>query len=724
VVKIEVRKNGQFEIGYPYNSSVDKYFQSLTEHFIKNYGLNKSTVLLINNHKNATQQFDLELHNFAIELSKFMTEFYIKCAPIINAYDKVLLDQVNLQKEKENLEKLQKTTDDEYAFISQNLDILDGDIQKTNEMIKFYQAQLVEDRYFYNDSYIADTQDALKAIQLIENSVDVDITYYNKTLVEQTLKLSEVKKALVEYSFEAVTIRTIFEEWSKRTEPFFISLVDYFKSYYSSFWTYGESLIYGKKVQNELKEMRIYETISSKWQETLIKKYNVAIDKELKQYSLEWLKSHKKFEEEEFSYQMESRKVTLLKRELDLISNIVSTKKSNLKRIVTSGQEQNYLKYREISLDKIRYTYNNVNGIIDSTILNTYDLKMKDLEQDHRVVVEKYVRDDYWNFYAEWDVYSKLSLELSRQLDVSEKAVSSKFKAPVIDNSPIISKIEFYTTEKKDLVIRHTDLMTLKEKHQLENNAKSYDISIVQSTLNEKLTMMKNLRSEYTELFKNRLSFYIQNHNDTDFDGIVKLINGKTENTFTDYFKSFIEYQCDFEWFDKVDREKLVEYYRLVIVILSENILNLWNKEFSHEILDLTKKDIYVTYFDNEIRILYAYINNLLLHEKYDPDFMQIVERQKNTTLKVFTDYLKIMFNLGLNVSVPVDVFDYFKVHEFTISSKDEQFENILKTVNDILVDKIAFAYNKNVEFKERADYIKKQEMIDKVWLDMGKKYV
>lgn len=723
MVKIEVRQNGLFKLGYPYNSNADKYFESLSDAFIKNYGLDPDTVVSIHDHKNATQKFDLALHEYVLNLSKFIFDFDNYSQPLINDFEK-LSEEVNaLLIEKNKLEKTKAEDDDNYAFISSNLEKVENDIKKVNELIKYYQTQIIDERYFYNDSYIVDSELALEQIIPAIQKVEENIIYYKNLLFDNTKKLSEIKKELNEYSFESVTIRMVFEEWNKRTEPYFLNLVNRFKNQYDTYWTYGSSMIYGEKCQKENEASNIYDTINEKWIESITKKYNMELDVELKEYSLDWLKTHKKVDPDEFSFMMEHQKASILKKQIESLSLEVDSKKAILKLIVTSGEEQSYFRYREIFLEKMKYLYNHEESETSEEKLVEFDNKLKSMEVSYNDICNKKAKEDYLQHYAEWFVSSMVLQELSSQLDASERAISTEFKIMAVDNSAVLARIAFYNNEKTELQSQHDGLMELKEKHQMENNSKKYDMTIIQSYLNEKNKIIKELRKEYERLFSKRLHFYVSNAT-TEFDGIIGLLNGKIESAFTDSYEDFLNYSSNIEWYDAETRNNLKLYYGKVMQYIFENLLLVWNKEFTHCILDNKRKDIYFNFFVKELKLFYAYINDLILKKTYNLSFSEKIMKQKKYVFSIFEVYVDIAFNLMLDITIIEDIFDYNKTHTFTISKGNENKEDILKTFDALLVDKIIFANNKNTEFGNHERLLEKKYKIDKVWLDMEKSYV
>lgn len=724
MIKIEVRENKVFEIGYPYNSSVDSYFQSLTEDFIKNYGLDSDTVTEINNHKNNTLSFDRKLHDFIISLSTFMVEFENNGQVLINVFEELIEKRKELELTKKTLNSEKENSEKEYNFILDNIQQLNSDIEKVEEFINYYNSQIYDDSYSYSDNYVNDTQNAIILLEDIIQQNESEFDYYKNTLYEHIISYVSIRSFLKDYTFTATTLRSMYEEWQRRPELFYQNLVNYFEDEYNQYWTYGSSLIYGEKLKDENASKIIFKKIASRWQETLFKRYHFAIEKEVKEYSLNWLDNHTSFDEKEFFYAIESKKVEIFTRELYEVEQLVIDKRQAVKNVIPYEKEQNYYKYREYVLAKRKYLYQNVNIELDQNIIDEYDSQITSLQGDYDFVINKFSQPTYWEYYSEFEMYTELVTDLKLKLSRSEQAISREYTKLENNDNNILDKIAFYTSEKEDLEAQLIDLHQMREKLEIENNIRNDEITLNSSRFYENESLILDKRNEYEVLFNERLQFFMYDSEINENENIIFLLEGNFFNELDSLYENFKNYSVDVEWYSYEDREKLILFYENLLTLIKENFEIAWNKEFSQNILNTKKINVYEYYFDKELRKLYAMINKHLLDGVYDSMFITLINEQSNKVRSIFMIYVEIAFDINENITLVSNMFDYDEVLEFTISDGNENIENVIETFDTIINDIVTFAYNKNIEFKVFEESVDKLEKIDQVWLDMEKSYV
>lgn len=724
MIKIEVRQNEKFELGFPYNSSVDSYFQNLSVDYIKNYGLDESSVIEINNHKNKTLQFDKDLHEFIFKLSAFIVGFETTGQILIDEFDELISVRDELKTKLKKMSKDQHNANDEYDFVLSNIEKLQNDIDKVIDFIQYYQGQVIDDTYTYNDTYIEDTESELALIEDIITQNETDFEYYHNTLKTHIQSMVVIKDELLNRNFVETSLRLIYEEWQKRHEEYYQNLVTYFADEYNQYWTYGSSLMFGQKLNEERASTTVYKSIADRWQQSLFKKFNFTIEKEIKEYSLQWLDNNPTFEPDDFMYSIAHKKVEILKREILLVEQIIINKKQALRSVIPYEKEQNYFRYREIVLARRKYKIDNVGGIIDQTVIDDYDNQLLNLLSDYDFVVSKYSQPTYWDFYADWEMYTELLTDLNRQLDKAERTIIRDFRKDTPNNEEFLRKIEFYTNEKIDLEKKLDELVEMKEKLEIENNLSNDALSLLSSRLYENTTLITQKRNEYILFFDERIPFFTQHITESELDGIVELLDGNYFRDFDEGYNDFLNYTCGVEWYSEIDRDNLKIHYGKMMEIIENNIQTEWNREFSHQILDTKKIDIYDYYLDKEVRLLYALVNKHLLEGKYDNGFIQSINTQSVKVKEIFSTFVEIAFDIEMNITVKTNAFDYDDTFEFTISDGNETKENVLKTFFDILDGIVTFAYNKNIEFKVFEKSVDEMEKIDQVWLDMEKRYV
>lgn len=724
MIKIEVRENGVFSTGYPYNASVDEYFQLLTPDFIKNYGLNDETVLAINQHKNETLSLDTDLHEFVVKLSAFIVGFETTGKVLISEYDELKKYESELKLLKRTLENKRVGVSEEFDFITTNISQLKDDLTKITELISYYNGQIVDETTSYSEGYVSETREEIKKLDSILSNNDADYDYYLNALETQIVSLTDVKKQMVDHNFSATNLRTMYEEWQKRPEDYFIKLVKYFKDEYESQWTYGSSLMFGEKLEEEAAETVIYRDISDRWQETLFKKYNFNIEKAVKEYSLEWLSSKDTVNEEEFKFHVESKKVEILRQEITNVEKILYTKTQELKGIIPQLKEQNYNKYKELILEKMRYVLTNINGAVDISVLNSYDSQINALSADYTYVAARLSQPTYWKQIADKEMHSELLTDLKRKLDKSKSMVESGFKKTDSLNIDTMAKLEFYKTEKNNTITKINELTVIKSKLEMDNNAYNDEISLIGSKLYENQALITQKINEYSTFFEARIPFFTQNVTKSENEGIIDLLNGDFFRNFDTRYKAFVDYYSPVKWYNVDDRNKLQTLYGKMLNVIKTNLSNEWHVEFDHEIINTKKIDIYSYYMEKETKTLYASVNKHLLDETYDDNYIAKIKVQFDKLKEIFTTYVDIAFSIEHNVKVITNLFNYDDVYEFDISGGNETKENVKETFFAILDNILIFTNNKNMEYKTFESLVDNQQKIDRVWLDMEKKYV
>jgi hypothetical protein len=724
VINIEVRQNGTFSLGYPYNASVDSYFEGLTSDFISNYGLDDSTVLEINNYKNTTLQFDRDLHEFIVKLSAFIVGFETTGKVIIAEYEELVSLRKTLEFKQQELSINKSDSVKEYEFVLSNITQLHDDIVKVVELINYYQDKIVDDTYSYSDTYISDTELELTAIEDITATNENDFQHYKSTLFSHVLTLVDIKIELSEYSFYDTSLRSLYEAWNKRPEQYYQNLVEYFKNDYNSVWTYGKSLMYGEKLKTEIASTNLYKKLSGKWQSSLFKRYSFDIEKTLKEYSLFWLENHNTFEKEEFILVVETKRVELLKNIIIDVEQIINSKKFAVNSVIPYEKESNYYLYRELIIMKRKYIIDNMMAGVDQAKIDEFDEQLNFLVDDYNYVVMKFSQHTYWEYLADWEMHTELLTELQRKLDKAEMAISREFKKEATSNAEFVEKIEYYTTQKDELESKVNELTSMKDKLEVNNNVYNDELTLYSSKLYENETLIEQKRNEYVSFFDERIPFFTQNITASENDGIIELLNGNFFRDFDDSYDAFKNYNSNIQWYDVNDREKLVISYESMLDIIKTNLSEEWKKEFSHEILDIKKFGIYEIYFDGELRILYALINKHLLDETYDSTFENKINNILEKIVAIFSTYVSIAYNINRNISVLSNLFDYDDVFEFDIEGGNESIENMEETFTGILNSITTYAFNKNIEYNVFEKTVNKREKIDRAWLDMEKKYV
>lgn len=724
VIKIEVRKDGVYSMGYPYNAPVDNYFKSLTEDFIKNYGLSQSVINEINRHKNDTQKFDLDVHQFVLKLSAFMIEFDTVGQKMINEYQ-ALKDQSHaLQHSMDDLNAKKVSATEELAFVTTNVERLKSDIVKIVEIINHYRGKVVDSTEVYSDTYISEAQATLTILSGLITQTNTSFDFYLNSIRALAQNLATSKHEMEPRTFPATSLRSMFEEWQKRPEEYFRKLVTYYQDEYDSHWTYGSSLVYGEKSELEEVTFAQYNDIADKLQEELFKKYSFKLDQSLKQFALVWLNNNTSFDPERFKYTIENKKIELLVVDITEVETLLKQKTQNINNILIPSKFANYNKYKEFVMEKRKYVISNINGVINPDVLRDLDIKISELEPDYLFIHNRLTRNTYWEALAEKDMYSELLTELNRKLQKAKTAVSSGFTVVDVDNSATLEKIEFYSKEKAVLDKKVSELITIKDKLEVDLNAYNDELSLIDSRIYENKESIVQKIAEYTVFFDSRVPFFTQNVTGKETDAIIGLLNGDFFRGFDDFYTGFVNYSHPTKWYSEDDRSKLKKLYKKILEIITDGISREWEREFSHDILNDKKHGIYGEYLSREIKTLFATINKHILDARYVTDFVMNIKPRVDKIKNIFKVYSYIGYSLKKNILVNTDMFDYQEMLEFDFAGGEETEHSVNETFFQILDDIVTFAHNKNLEFKDFDMVVDNQKKIDSVWLDMEKKYV
>lgn len=724
VIKIEVRNNGIFSPGYPYNHEIDDYFKNLTPEFIKTYGLEDKTVLSINEHKNKTQQFDKKIHDIILKLSAFMIDFDKVGVPLINEYDRLVMVREELLKLKEEFEKKVNEITENFEFSDNTIKKLKEDITHIDEMIMYYDSQIVDVHVVNTDNFIEECMHAIETLNdgLLDN--EGDYIHYETEIKKYITQLVDVKISVNNKSFPATVIRTMYEEWKKRPEPYFRNLVQWFKSEYENHWTYGESLMYGETLELETALIGIYNDVSDKWQSTVFKKYNFVIDKEIKTYSIKLLHDNVDISNDEFTYRVESKKSEILRKTILEVEGIFNGFLSDIRDVVPINKEQNFNKYKELVLEKIRYLiFNNQTGT-DQSVISTFDSKINTLYADYVYVTTRHSEPLYWELLAKKDMYYELLSDLKHQLEKSRMIVSGGYVKNTITDQNILNRLEFYRIEKINLEKKIQELIRIKTEFEFERNRFGDEFQIITSKLIDNASNISRVSSEYILFFNDRISFFTQNISVTENDGIIDMMKGVFFKDLRNEFNQFIQYNSPILWFDIGSRDKLKQLYSRLMDIIEKNMRIEWDREFSHKILNIKKYDVYEYYINREVLKMFAEINKFLMDSEYIIGYDIVIMNRINDIKVIFDEYLNIAMDIKKNIKLHTNLFNYNDVIEFKISDGEEDYNNITETYLNILYDIHSFVYNKNIEYKNFDNMVENNKKIDQVWFDLEKRYV
>lgn len=726
MVNIETRQNGKFKLGFPYNSSVDEYFKSLPDDFINNYGLSTSTVNSINNHKNTVFQFDKDLHEYLIRLSTLIKGFEQQGQIIINDYARLKTEYLEFKDRVERISGLATKSNNDYLYMTKNINTLKDDLVKVEEMILFYESQIVLDTYLYSETYIQDSQDRLDIINGVISTNETENEYYENSIKNKINDYTTSLESLRPYGgFKEISLRNYYESWLQRSEDYYTVLVDYFRDEYESNWTYGQSLMFGeKKSQTDGIEIDV-KNIYGEWKERLFRDYDFRIEKEIKEYSLQWLGNRPTFEMIEFTVAVEEKKYEVLTREISLVEQIIITKRNAVRSVVSYEKETNYLKYMELVQLKRQHIFTHIlTNDINEDVLADYDTRIAEVESDYLYVKAKMEQNTYWVYVYDLERYQSLLTELNRQYSIVQMTIARKFKKEAGVNENLYKKIDFYTSEKKDIERKTQELIELKDKLEIEINMFNDELTLVKSKMFESQQLMVEKVNEYNLYFTGRISFFTQNITVNEKDGILDLIDSKFQDELHTVFDVIKNYNTNVVWYDSNDRKNLMDYYQYVLENISSNLENEWDKEFGHEILSQKKFEYYSYYVTKKLPLIYGTIHQFVLAKKFD----ETIQKAVYTMLDGIKEKLYVLVDLAFfteqDIEFNPDIFDYDDKFKFRISQGIETSENVKNTFNGFIDNVKSYMSQKNLEFKTTDLKSTDLEKIDRIWNDMEKEYV
>ena len=278
-------------MGYPYNSPIDDYFKSLSPEFIDGYAISDDKLNEIHAHKRAVEKFDADLYTYAKSLSTFVKDYAHIKTSIIDVYDSQMVVYEALNADKVILTDKKTALADEFFYMTENRTKLDNDLIQTQELLTYYETQLMANTITDVNSYIAEIN---ADIVIIDNSLELilqSIPHYESIIDSELLKFRDANLLISDYTFESVVLKTAFELWQLRTEDYYQKLVEYYQSQYDLVWTGGHSIMYDKNMEYVDSHIKTLDNAANKLSSERIKQFNFNIEKQLKLYIIDILES-------------------------------------------------------------------------------------------------------------------------------------------------------------------------------------------------------------------------------------------------------------------------------------------------------------------------------------------------------------------------------------------------------------------------------------------------
>jgi len=719
MIKIETLENSKYKFGYPYNDSIDVFFESLPESFINVYNLTDDEITLMHEFKNKVLELDRSLFKSLLEINSFIFEFNNVGKVLQDDYDELMNDYNALLVELDNLriefDQVVKTFDDYSNTISQ----FNDDIVKLDELVLYYSSKLVDNTYVYNNDYIDKTTSDLMVIDDVIDQSNQEYLYYKDklkiTIDEMISKLSN----LGDYDFYQVSLKTSYEEWLKRPEDYYKQLVVYFKEEYDSIWTYGSSLMYDEHLEYVNISKALVEETYYIMRGHLFKNYSFKIEKDIKLYSLEWLENHETFEYDEFTIAIEKKKKEIIESKLIEIENIIASSSFALNSVISKEDMDVYYLYKEIVLEKRKYIYLHIDNITDD-VLENYNLRIEELYPTYLKVENKLNQSTYWIYYYDLEQYKFIRDDLQRQITLSDLIISQEAQQTLNNNEEYVSKINFYTLEKDSLLLKIDDLIELKDKVEIEKNVYGDEITIKESKLFEMLEKKEELVDSYKNYFMTRLDFYINNIIQRDIDIYTIIAEGFNLSYVLQLDELDSTIPNNISWYDKDNKDKLFGYYYYILDTLKNNLSDQWEVEFNHEIYINEYIKIMNDYLNIVMLEYFAWSNKFLLDETFDNELNLNIDVYETKLISIFKELSEKAFKYKVNIMVKKDMFDYEIEQVFYIDNTLGDIESINKIFKGILDNIRYILVLKNSEYGSLIDKIEENIEINKIWDQIG----
>jgi len=719
MIKIETLENSKYKFGYPYNDSIDAFFESLPESFINVYNLTDTEITLINEYKNKVLELDRSLFKSLLEINTFIFEFDNVGKVLHDDYDILMNDYRSLLVELDNLRIEFDQIAETFEAYSDTISQFNDDIVKLDELILYYSSKLVNNTYVYNSDYIDKTTSDLMVIDDVIDQSNQEFLYYKDKLKITIDEMISKKSNLGDYNFYQVSLKISYEEWLKRPEEYYKKLVAYFKEEYDSIWTYGSSLMYDEHLEYVNISKALVEETYYTMRSNLFKNYSFEIEKEIKLYSLEWLENHETFEYDEFTIVIEKKKKDIIESRLIEIEDIISSSSFALNSVISKEDMDAYYLYKEIVLEKRKYIYLHIDNVVDD-MLENYDIRIEELYSTYLKVENKLNQSTYWIYYYDLEQYKYIRDDLQRQITLSDLIISQEAQQTLNNNEEYISKINFYTLEKDSLLLKIDNLIELKDKIEIEKNVYSDEITIKESKLFEMLEKKEELVNSYKNYFMTRLDFYINNIIQRDID-IYTIIAEGFNLSYTlqlDELDSTIP--NNISWYDKDDKDKLISYYYYILDELKNNLSKQWEVEFNHEIYIGEYIKTMNDYLNIVILEYFAWSNKFLLDEIFDNELNLNIDMYENKLFNIFEKLSEKALKYNINIVVKKDMFNYENEQVFYIDNDLGNIEGINKIFKGILDNIRYILVSKNNEYRSLIDKIKENIEINKIWEQIG----
>lgn len=711
-------------MGYPYNSPIDEYFKGLSPEFIADYNISDIDLGHINEHKRATESFDTSLYSFAKEVSTFIQDYDTIKTTIVDDYETQIEKQFLLEEEKITLETNKELLEEEFIYMDENRDKLDNDLLQAEELITYYKSQLMTNTIVDVASYI---ENANSDILIIDDSLAMilnAITHYSDTVETNITSYISDMELTSMYSFEAVLLKETFEAWLVRPEDYYKKLIEYYQSDYDAQWSAGQSIMYDKN--NEYVEDSKNQTTlnATKLSSEIIKQYKFTTEKNLKLYTIE-IVDDVDMDPEELQNKILDRHISYLKDDVAALELIISDKQYAIDSVISYKDFLDYNKYKELIQLKRHYIATNITIICDDGIeavdIGQYDALIAELVDVFTEVENKLTQLTYWTYYYDHFVYDNTLIELKHELDILELTRKGTINA-VVDIAEIESKILFYENVKIDILEKIQTLITVKDAKTIDKIELNDNITLLNSNIFATQELVSESILRYASIFSERIKFYFQNEDITEYEGIKAIISKTSVLPIETTLDVLNDYTSVLRWWDAEDKVVLFDMYNTVSSVITSTVNDRWNLEFNHPINRGMKIAFYKEYLQTLVLKLYATMIHYTNYKIYSSTIESELKLMIDDIMFIANDYTAMASLVNETITLPTTFYDYAKITEFDVS--EIGIDKTLEYINGYLMNNYSYISEINLEYKVKNTQAEEDIKINAMWENMEIKYV
>ena len=656
MIRIQVRDNKVFHIGYPYNNDWDKLFETLN--IAEYYKITEAELQSINAYKNKLLDFDKNLYETLNLIDKELL-FFDNIRNKITEYDELL---TKYNKNKELSTKLNK----EIQSLRNYKDLYDeakndllSDISEIDNIISDYEIKLgkTEETLDFNKEEL---------IEIVSKKhKEIGILYEDLEKVSKDLE--EAYKLLNETDYEAIILKEYMDEWVKKPEVYRY-YIDLFKDEYYKFWTYGKALLFDEQMKNiKAKESllseiidRLMEKINEKLRfEAIIK----AIDKD-------------NLTKKEFYTEMK----LYYNQKVDELITEITELKSKLKRFINV---KHIGKFKEL----VRLKYKD--SMFGKQIITKYDDEIEQYRSEYKVYFKQITNNNYKQTEAYIKLDEKIKDYLSLQVEKLINNISISVTSKESNKKEIEQKIAFWEEKKNESKQKLIKINDKLDEYDRQIGAISNQIDLLKEENSKLKVQLEALSNYYFDIFNQKLSLF-SNKNDIN-EQIIDIFEYKIKQYLTEDYEYLLK--KDVLYIDKEAKKLLFEYYNDQIKSINEAFLDLLKQYLSQNIAYKIKVEYLKVYLNEKIKEFYALINYFYYQKEVNLDKIYAI---KDQIVVKSNEY----FALKDTIKLPLDYKDYENMLDFNKKTLNIHLDKLIISLK-MLESEIIREKNSFISFEE-----------------------